>query len=212
MMSESAVRAPMDCALHTSTCDLGSFRLRVVGTMLGSGGRLGGMVVVQSTAWRSWTGRMGDSPGARTAEQRLLGSDGYHLRADRSRAGLGASHLRLCRPSEKAGTLQGSPQPCWPQPAQGGLVSTRKDVLQFPEICAIYLILLCSQQKRTHAIAWGCHLPPSPLLCLDFSVFPKPVFLPLWMLQVSQPLTHTWEGTSSRPGSWLSPSASGRPP
>lgn len=170
------------------------------------------MVVVQSTAWRSWTGRMGGGPGAQTAEQRLLGSDGYHLRADSSRAVLGASHLRLCRPSEKAETLQGSPQPCWPQPAQGGLVSTRKDVPRFPEICAIYPILLCGQQKRTHATA-GTSLATLPFAVPGFLCIPETsVFPPLWMLWVSQPLTHTWEGTSSHPGSWLSPSASGRPP
>ena len=128
---------------------LGAF-VSVSGTMLGSGGGkggVGGMVLVQSTSWRSWTGHVVGRPGAQKVERRLLGSDGYHLQAERSGAGLRARHLRLCRPSEKVGTLKGSPQPRWPLPVQGRLVSTRKDVLQFPEICAIYLILLCSQLK-----------------------------------------------------------------
>lgn len=82
---------------------LGAFVLESWALCWGLGAGLG-MVVVQSTP--GGVGQdAGDSPGARTAEQRLLGSDGYHLRADREQAGARASHLRPADPARKL-TLQ----------------------------------------------------------------------------------------------------------
>lgn len=62
----------MDCALHTSTVTLGAFVLNSWALCWGLGAGLGDGVGGAEHRLEDWTGRMGDSPGARTAEQRLL--------------------------------------------------------------------------------------------------------------------------------------------